>query len=139
MQEDPDPETRAELEALLAGGDEAALADRFGSALAFGTAGLRGVMGAGPNRMNRAVVLRTTAALARYLKATVEGAAQRGVVVGYDGRRGSQRRGAERQALDLGRGGSSCIHRRATPRSSSAFISRPPSGAIAPPHRFRSG
>jgi len=90
MQEDPDPETRAELEALLAGGDEAALADRFGSALAFGTAGLRGVMGAGPNRMNRAVVLRTTAALARYLKATVEGAAQRGVVVGYDGRRGSR-------------------------------------------------
>ncbi|MDB4927581.1 MAG: phosphoglucomutase/phosphomannomutase [Myxococcaceae bacterium] len=90
MAEDPDAETRAELEALLAGGDAAALEDRFGSALAFGTAGLRGVMGAGPNRMNRAVVQRTTAALARFLKANVEGAAQRGVVVGYDGRRGSK-------------------------------------------------
>lgn len=90
MAEDPDGETRAELEALLASGDDAALEDCFGSALAFGTAGLRGVMGAGPNRMNRAVVLRTTAAVARHLKATVPDAALRGVVVGYDGRRGSR-------------------------------------------------
>jgi phosphomannomutase len=90
MAEDPDADTRAELGALLASGDAAALEDRFGGALAFGTAGLRGVMGAGPNRMNRAVVLRTTAALARFLKANVPGAALRGVVVGYDGRRGSK-------------------------------------------------
>jgi phosphomannomutase len=90
MAEDPDGETRAELEALLASGDDVALEDCFGSALAFGTAGLRGVMGAGPNRMNRAVVLRTTAAVARHLKATVPDAALRGVVVGYDGRRGSR-------------------------------------------------
>ena len=105
MLEDPDPETRAELEVLLASGDEAALADRFGSALAFGTAGLRGVMGAGPNRMNRAVVLRTTAALARFLKATVADAALRGVVVGYDGRRGSKVFSEDVAAALAGEGG----------------------------------
>ncbi len=90
MAEDPDPETKAELGELLARGDEAAIAERFGTTLEFGTAGLRGLMGAGPNRMNRAVVLRTSAALARHLKATVAGAAELGVIVGYDGRRGSR-------------------------------------------------
>ena len=89
MDEDPDAETRAEVQALLDAGDDAGLEDRFGSALTFGTAGLRGVVGAGPNRMNRVVVLRTSAGLARYLKRTVPGAAERGVVVGCDARRGS--------------------------------------------------
>ena len=62
--EDPDDQTRAELEAVLAAagsGDEAAtadLADRFAGTLEFGTAGLRGALGAGPNRMNRIVVIR---------------------------------------------------------------------------------
>src|SRR4029453_15805695 len=71
--EDPDPETRAELSGLLDGPDGphvAALADRFGARLQFGTAGLRGEMGAGPNRMNRAVVIRATAGLAAHLTAT---------------------------------------------------------------------
>ncbi|MBI5161900.1 MAG: phospho-sugar mutase [Micrococcales bacterium] len=86
---DPDPETCAEVDALIAAGDLAGLEDRFGSALAFGTAGLRGVLGAGPNRMNRAVVIRATAALAKVLLETVPGAAAQGVVVGFDGRRGS--------------------------------------------------
>lgn len=85
--EDPDPATRAELEQLLAAGDEKALADRFAGPLEFGTAGLRGVLGGGPNRMNRAVVRRTTAGLAAYLAETVPEARARGVVVGYDGRR----------------------------------------------------
>ncbi len=87
--EDPSPETRQELEALLAKGDAAAeadLADRFAGKLEFGTAGLRGVLGAGPNRMNRAVVLRTTHGLGAHLAAAVKDAAARGVVVGYDGR-----------------------------------------------------
>ena len=56
-----------------AGPDLDALADRFGARLQFGTAGLRGEMGAGPNRMNRAVVIRATAGLAAYLAATGHG------------------------------------------------------------------
>src|SRR5689334_5492252 len=84
---DPDSSTAAELAGVLERGDEADLADRFAGALEFGTAGLRGIIGAGPNRMNRAVVRRTTAGLARYLKATVPDVATRGVVIGRDGRR----------------------------------------------------
>ncbi len=83
---DPDPQTVEELTRLLAAKDEKELTDRFASALEFGTAGLRGTLGAGPNRMNRAVVRRTTAGLARYLKAHVKDVATRGVVVGRDGR-----------------------------------------------------
>jgi phosphomannomutase len=87
---DPDPETRAEIEGLLSANhpEKTDLADRFGGALEFGTAGLRGVIGAGPNRMNRAVVLRTTWGLARYLTSTAgEDGKRRGVAIGYDGRR----------------------------------------------------
>ena len=91
LADDPDPITHDELRALVDRRDEAALADRFGARLEFGTAGLRGVLGAGPNRMNRAVVIRTTAGLCAYLLANVPGAAERGVVVGYDGRHMSRR------------------------------------------------
>jgi phosphomannomutase len=89
---DPDPETAAEVRALLAAPDPSAtdLEDRFQGSLEFGTAGLRGVIGGGPNRMNRAVVIATTWGLARYLKETAKEAASRGVVVGYDGRRKSR-------------------------------------------------
>jgi phosphomannomutase len=88
--EDPDPVTAKELERLIASSDEKDrhdLQDRFAAVLEFGTAGLRGVLGAGPNRMNRAVVRRTTAGLARYLKAQAPDAAARGVVIGRDGRK----------------------------------------------------
>lgn len=90
---DPDPSARAELEGLLAAPDPSKtdLADRFAGSLEFGTAGLRGVLGAGPNRMNRAVVLRTTWGLARHLEATYgSDGARAGVVIGYDGRRMSR-------------------------------------------------
>ncbi|HEX7665794.1 MAG TPA: phospho-sugar mutase [Polyangiaceae bacterium] len=89
VQDDPDPTTRAEIEALLGAADlgKTDLADRFLGALEFGTAGLRGVIGAGPNRMNRAVVRRTTFGLAQYLLVTHgEQAKSRGVVIGFDGR-----------------------------------------------------
>jgi phosphomannomutase len=82
LAEDPDPDTRAELSQLLTAGDEQALTDRFGSRLEFGTAGLRGALGAGPNRMNRAVVIRAAAGLAAYLR-RIGGTA---VVIGYDAR-----------------------------------------------------
>lgn len=87
---DPDPTTRQQLQDLLDDGDEAALTDHVGAALAFGTAGLRGAVGPGPNRMNRAVVIRTTRGFADHLLATTPDAAERGVVVGFDARHDSE-------------------------------------------------
>ncbi len=84
---DPDQTTRDELAALLEKPfADTDLADRFAASLEFGTAGLRGVIGAGPNRMNRAVVRRTSAGLAAYVLAHVPDARTRGIVIGYDGR-----------------------------------------------------
>ena len=87
-QDDPDPATRAELESLIASDDTAELQDRFDGTLEFGTAGLRGALGAGSNRMNRVVVLRAAAGLAAYLLAH---GARSGdsVVIGYDARHNS--------------------------------------------------
>ncbi len=87
--DDPDAETRAELERVVAdveaGGDTDDLADRFSGPLEFGTAGLRGALAAGPNRMNRVVVVRAAAGLAAYLR---EQGARPGssVIIGYDAR-----------------------------------------------------
>ncbi len=92
IEDDPDPGDRGELRSLLADGSTAAaaeLADRFGGRLEFGTAGLRGAVAAGPNRMNRAVVRAATAALAGWLAGREPVAASAGVVVGCDARHGS--------------------------------------------------
>lgn len=96
--DDPDEQTRTELTSLLeaaigsdgAAGDAAAVAeleDRFAAPLSFGTAGLRGALGGGPNRMNRAVVIRAAAGLAGFLCETL-GEGFR-VVIGCDARYGS--------------------------------------------------
>jgi phosphomannomutase len=84
LAEDPDSETREELARLIEARDLGELADRFGGTLQFGTAGLRGKLGAGPMRMNRAVVIRAAAGLAAYLKG--KGQTDGPVVVGYDAR-----------------------------------------------------
>ena len=61
LSQDPDPVTREELQALIDGDDIAELTARFTGRLQFGTAGLRGALGAGPQRMNRVVVARAAA------------------------------------------------------------------------------
>ncbi len=94
LAQDPDPFTREELTALITrveDGDDAAaadLADRFSTRLAFGTAGLRGTLGAGSNRMNRVLVAQAAAGFAAYLREKQPDATPT-VVVGYDGRRNS--------------------------------------------------
>jgi phosphomannomutase len=111
--EDPSLTDRAELQDLLdaarrddpAGRAAAAdLADRFAGRLEFGTAGLRGAMGAGPNRMNRAVVRAATAGLARWLREHRPAAAQAGVVLGWDARHHSAEFAAEATAVLTGAG-----------------------------------
>ena len=96
LAQDPDPETRAQLSALIGRveqGDVAAsaeLADRFAGRLAFGTAGLRGELGAGSNRMNRVLVAQAAAGLAAFILERAAGEDRiPTVVIGYDGRRNS--------------------------------------------------
>lgn len=85
---DPDPETVAEADALIRSGNVVALRDQFATRLAFGTAGLRGAVAAGPNRMNRLVVRQSAAGLGVRLLADERGLqfAARGVVIGFDAR-----------------------------------------------------
>ncbi|MBB1462652.1 phospho-sugar mutase [Vibrio sp. SG41-7] len=83
---DPDPRTREELQHLIDEGMHDELEDRFTQRLEFGTAGLRGKVGCGPNRMNRLVIQETATGLGHYLIEHVANASIRGVVVGYDGR-----------------------------------------------------
>ena len=83
---DPDPTTRAELEGLVDAEHFDELGERMNGALAFGTAGLRGAVQAGSNRMNRAVVIRTTRGLADYLIERYGGVPPMPVVIGRDAR-----------------------------------------------------
>ncbi|MGH3121466.1 MAG: hypothetical protein ACRDND_10650, partial [Streptosporangiaceae bacterium] len=113
--DDPDAADRAGLQDLLdaavrgdAAGDApgqaaaADLADRFAGRLEFGTAGLRGAMGAGPNRMNRAVVRAATAGLARWLHEHRPPGT--GVVLGWDARHRSAEFAREAAAVLTGAG-----------------------------------
>ncbi|MEV8092384.1 phospho-sugar mutase [Streptomyces nigra] len=102
LAEDPDPETRAELAALLDAGDTDELASRFAGTLQFGTAGLRGELGAGPLRMNRSVVIRAAAGLAAYLKK--QGHTDGLVVIGYDARHKSSDFAEDTAAVMTGAG-----------------------------------
>ena len=80
-----DENTKAELESIT---DEKEIEDRFYKDLAFGTGGLRGIMGAGSNRMNRYTVGKATLGLARYLKSKNDG--EISVAIAYDTRNNSQ-------------------------------------------------
>ncbi|MGO3394526.1 phospho-sugar mutase [Glutamicibacter arilaitensis] len=90
--QDPDPQTQEELQLLIqrvTEGDSLAFEDiseRFSGVLEFGTAGLRAELGAGPMRMNRVVVMRTAAGIARFLSEQANGQYTPKVVIGFDAR-----------------------------------------------------
>ncbi len=122
LAEDPDAETRAELAGLIEAGDHAELADRFSGTLQFGTAGLRGELGAGPMRMNRAVVVRAAAGLAAYLKK--QGHFEGLVVVGYDARHKSEDFARDTAAVMTGAGLRAAVLPRPLPTPVLAFAIR---------------
>jgi phosphomannomutase len=127
VDDDPDHATRVELGGLIARakeGDEDALADladRFSGILEFGTAGLRGALGAGPNRMNRAVVIRAAAGLAAYLK---QSKPDPFVVVGFDARHNSDVFAHDTAAVAVGAGGGAAVMPRTLPTPVLAFAIR---------------
>jgi phosphomannomutase len=106
--QDPDVDTRTELTDLLRRAElgesqaTAVLADAFRGRLEFGTSGLRGALGPGPNRMNRVVVSQTAAGLAKYL--TDSGCAGGKVLIGFDARHKSQRFAADTAEIMAGAG-----------------------------------
>jgi phosphomannomutase len=130
-EDDLDDETRDELDEIVEraeGGDQAAvedLRDRFSGLLEFGTAGLRGALGAGPNRMNRSVVIRAAAGLTAYLK--THGAKPGAgflVVIGYDARTNSDVFAHDTAAVVVGAGGSAMVMPHPLPTPVLAFAIR---------------
>ncbi|MGP4002197.1 phospho-sugar mutase [Streptomyces sp. 8N706] len=134
LAEDPDPETREELRRLLDGVDPAdvengaeseqlaEIAERFDGMLQFGTAGLRGELGAGPMRMNRAVVIRAAAGLAAYLRKQGRGGGL--VVIGYDARYKSADFARDTAAVMVGAGLRAALLPRPLPTPVLAFAVR---------------
>lgn len=84
--EDPDPKTRSQLQEWLDQGKSDEIAGCFQGFLEFGTAGLRGALGPGPSRMNRAVVSKTAYGLGSFMKKRGLGS----IVIGRDARYGSE-------------------------------------------------
>jgi phosphomannomutase len=122
LAEDPDPETRAELARLLDTGDVTELTARFSGTLQFGTAGLRGELGAGPMRMNRSVVIRAAAGLAAHLKKN--GHTGGLVVIGYDARHKSADFARDTAAVMTGAGLRAAVLPRPLPTPVLAFAIR---------------
>ncbi|CAM5266208.1 Phosphoglucosamine mutase [Streptomyces alboniger] len=122
LAEDPDPETREELAKLIDAEDTEELTARFTGTLQFGTAGLRGELGAGPMRMNRSVVIRAAAGLAAYLKA--KGSRDGLVVIGYDARHKSADFARDTAAVMTGAGLRAAVLPRPLPTPVLAFAIR---------------
>lgn len=131
--DDPDEATRAELTAIIEAhhaGDTAAtadLTDRFRGPLEFGTAGLRGAIGAGPHRMNRAVVIQAAAGLSRYLtdalaELGIHGPAR--VAIGYDARHGSRQFAIDTAAVMVAAGHQALLLPRPLPTPVLAYSTR---------------
>ena len=130
LNQDPDPETQAQLRALInavGDGDTAALSNlhsRFDTRLAFGTAGLRGEISAGPNRMNRVLVSQAAAGLATYLLRHAAPGVTPSVVIGYDGRKNSHVFATDTAALMAGAGVRAILLPRLLPTPVLAFAVR---------------
>ncbi|MDR3107063.1 MAG: hypothetical protein LBU05_02525, partial [Bifidobacteriaceae bacterium] len=151
IEADPDPRDRARLAESLAqaeAGDTAAqaeLAAAFAGPLAFGTAGLRGELGPGPARMNRAVVIRAAAGLMAYLDevirpparavtdpgspapaepASLPSSAAPKVVIGYDARRGSRDFAVDTAAVVTAAGGRALLWEQTCPTPLLAYAVR---------------
>jgi phosphomannomutase len=127
LADDPDEDTREELDVVIdraEDGDRSALDDlfdRFSGMLEFGTAGLRGRLGAGPNRMNRAVVIRAAAGLTAHLKERLDSPL---VVVGFDARRKSDVFAEDTCAVVTGMGGRAVLLPRPLPTPVLAYAIR---------------
>ena len=125
--QDPDDETRDELGRLLsrAGAHDpdaaADLADRFAGRLQFGTAGLRGALGSGSNRMNRVLVAQAAAGFAAFLRGRE---AHPSIVIGYDGRKNSDVFARDTAEIMAAAGVSATILPRALPTPVLAFAVR---------------
>ncbi|MFF8676712.1 phospho-sugar mutase [Streptomyces sp. NPDC015237] len=122
LAEDPDADTRAELAKLIDAEDHAELTARFSGTLQFGTAGLRGELGAGPMRMNRSVVIRAAAGLAAYLRS--QGHTDGLVVIGYDARHKSEDFARDTAAVMTGAGLRAAVLPRPLPTPVLAFAIR---------------
>ena len=118
LAQDPDPQTRRELQQLIEADDDE-LADCFAARLQFGTAGLRGKLGPGPNRMNRVVVMQAAAGLARYLNKNHPHDAS--IVIGYDARHNSDVFARDTAAIMQGAGISALVLPRPLPTPVLAF------------------
>ena len=101
---EPETEYRELIQQWIQSRDVAALSKAFAARLGFGTAGIRGELGAGPGHMNRALIRIVSAGLAEYLSVTVENAKTRGIVVGHDARRGSVEFAADAVAVFAAQG-----------------------------------
>ncbi|MEP6477960.1 MAG: phospho-sugar mutase [Rhodoglobus sp.] len=127
LAQDPDPVTRDELSKMIeaaelgVAGAMTALADRFSARLEFGTAGLRGELGAGPNRMNRVLVAQAAAGFADFL---LDRENAPSVVVGYDGRTNSRIFAEDTAELMAGVGVRTILLPRALPTPVLAFAVR---------------
>ncbi|GEN79595.1 phospho-sugar mutase [Actinotalea fermentans] len=136
IDDDPDAQTARHLADLLDLAGESTddetmriaarqeLADRFAGFLEFGTAGLRGALGGGPNRMNRAVVIRTAAGLVRYLGDVLGADARPRVVIGYDARYLSDTFARDTAAVVTAAGGEALLMPRFLPTPVLAFAVR---------------
>jgi phosphomannomutase len=130
LAQDPDDETRAELAGLVERArvsDDVAVAelhDRFDTRLQFGTAGLRGRIEAGSNRMNRVLVSQAAAGLAAYLLEQAPEGVTPSVVIGYDGRKNSAVFASDTAELMAGAGVRAILLPRLLPTPVLAFAVR---------------